>query len=147
MLRHQGEDSKAGNCSVQFLHDITDQRFAPAAKVELGMLTHDIPDDAGSRMDYVLPRRLGVRALPALILENSPKRAQGHERINLNKISCKGAHRDRSGEEADESSVMSEEGESWTGCREVQTNAANTITRRGPRGQPPNSQAAWMRQG
>lgn len=62
------------------------------------MLTYDIPNDAGSRMDYVLPRRLGVLALATLILENSPKSAQGHEKINLVKISCKGTHRDKSGD-------------------------------------------------
>ena len=145
MLRHRGADSRAEDCSVQCLRDVTDQRFAPAAKMELGLLEDKIPEDAGERLSWVLPEKFGVRALAARILENSPKRAQLGDRINLNRLLRGVGGGDRLSEGNDEASVSSDGGGSWADRQEPRINTAANITRRGPRGQPPNPQAARMR--
>ena len=78
-LNHRGTRYRTKNASVQFLRDIVCPRFSPAAKVELGMLNWDIPDDVRSGRRWTMPGQYELRTMAARILAASPRRAPTEE--------------------------------------------------------------------
>jgi len=79
MMTQRGTKFTKADCSIAFLKDVRCPRFAPAAKVELGLLRNEIPQNAACGAAWAMPDKYDVRVLAQRILQNSPPPATTEE--------------------------------------------------------------------
>jgi len=72
MMTHRGVNFTKEVASIAFLTDIVCSRFAPVAKVELGILRNAVPESVAWGEPWVMPAQYHVRKLAQRVFQNSP---------------------------------------------------------------------------
>ena len=81
MMTQRGAKFTKVDCSIAFLNDVICPRFAPTAKVELGLLRNEIPRSSICGKMWAMPDKYDARVLAQRILQNSPKLATTEEDV------------------------------------------------------------------